>query len=83
MADHVAPGSRAYRPRHRRRREALPPLYDGQGVVAFADYLMEFRRVADFNGWTEDERCFTCGLVFPVLLGSRLSPCPMRNRGIG
>ena len=57
MADHVAPGNRAYRPRHRRRREALPPLYDGQGV-AFADYLMEFRRVADFNGWTEDERCF-------------------------
>ena len=41
----------------RRRREVMPPLYDGKGV-AFTDYLEEFERVAEFNSWSKDERCF-------------------------
>ena len=34
-----------------------PPKYDGQGT-AFIDHLDEFTRVATFNKWTDEERCF-------------------------
>ena len=42
---------------YRRRKEAIPPKYDGQGT-AFIDHLDEFTRVATFNKWTDEEKCF-------------------------
>ena len=45
------------RPVPRRRREVLPPDFDGLGLT-FSDYLVEFGRTADFNDWQEEEKCF-------------------------
>ena len=53
----AAPESNVRPKGRRRRREVMPPLYDGKGV-AFNDYLEEFERVAEFNSWSKDERCF-------------------------
>lgn len=38
-------------------REAVPPTYDGT-TSSFNDYLQDFLRVADFNGWDSNDRAF-------------------------
>lgn len=46
--------SQGYR---RRRREVAAPHFDGKDVT-FSDYLLDFSRVAHFNSWNEEEKCF-------------------------
>jgi len=46
-----------WRPQVRRRREILPSEFNGQSIL-FSDYICEFLRIADFNDWQEEERCF-------------------------
>ena len=57
VVDTPAASHTSSQPKTRRRREVMPPQYDGKGV-AFTDYLEEFDRVAEFNSWSKSERCF-------------------------
>ena len=44
---------------HRTAREAVPPTYIYDGTSAsFNNYLQDFLRVADFNGWDSNDRAF-------------------------
>jgi hypothetical protein len=50
-------GEETLSPPPKKRREVLPPSFDGQGI-AFQDHLVAFRRIAEFNRWKEEECCF-------------------------
>ena len=78
MAADIAPDGRAGSSRFRRRREALPPRYDGQGI-AFVDYLDEFTRVATFNQWTGEEKCFHLWTSVTGQAKLKLRPLTYRN----
>lgn len=42
----------------RTRREVAAPTYDGTGTYSFADFVEDFIRVSDFNGWDDRDRSF-------------------------